>query len=974
MNLQRKTAVVVGLLLAVLLAGLYCAVARSIERGFGGVERERVEMNVERVRRAVQNEGRHLAAKLSDWAVWGETYEFLRDPSGSFVEQHLSGTTIADLGLGFLALVDEAGAVRWCGVPGPDRALAAGVPDEIGDLLAQEARWLVSVGADGPRHGLVSVGDHAFLIAARAVRPSAGAGGDRGAIVFGVRLDRAFLASLSKSLLLRAHIEPLGGGERAGADASGGACVVTPISDLMVRGREVMVDIHGQPRFRLEVVHRRLVATEARRTIGHIRLVLAVAAIGSIAATLLVLRVLVLRRLERIGREVEAIGRSGEPSRRVAVRGGDELARLAHAFNATLGALESSNERIAENEALLRDMTDGLPALVWLVDRHGRTEFRNAAWTALVGVGDPGGSLPWIAGIHPDDEAPCDAEFRRAHGAGASFQVECRIRSANGAYRWFMVRGEPRKDGGGGFAGYVACGIDVTERREAEQDRDRSFEMSIDMMCVASLDGYFTRVNRAFVRTLGLTEEALLSRPFLDLVHPDDREATMDQMSHLAGGCAVVGFENRYRSAGGEYRWFSWNAPALPIGSRRIYAVARDVTDQRAMESELRQAKAAAEASSRAKDGFLAHMSHEIRTPLTAILGFAELLADPGTPRDEVARHARTVHANADHLLDLVNDVLDFSKIEAGRMDAERIVCDPGAIVRGLDVVLGPIARGKGIAFEIRVAPDCPAAAITDPTRLRQILFNLVGNAVKFTSRGGVRVDVGLREGRLRFAVSDTGIGMNPDEVGRLFAPFSQADASTTRRFGGTGLGLAISRRLAELLGGAIEVTSKPGEGSCFTLSLPFRACAEPTAAAPQAVIPVGALSGRVLVVEDSPDIQRLLVHQLRSAGLTVEGADTGRQALGRVDAARADGAPFDLVLIDMQMPEMDGLEATRRLRAGGFRAPIVALSARATAEDRGAASLAGCDDYASKPIPRQALLNLVGGWLASGGAGRRAA
>jgi signal transduction histidine kinase/CheY-like chemotaxis protein len=436
-------------------------------------------------------------------------------------------------------------------------------------------------------------------------------------------------------------------------------------------------------------------------------------------------------------------------------------------------------------------------------------------------------------------------------------------------------------------------------------------------------------------------------------------------MSRLAAGLPVVEFENRYLCADGSYRWLSWNAPALDVGSTRIYAVARDVTEQKAMRDALRCAKEQAEEASRAKDLFLSHMSHEIRTPLTAILGFAELLADPDTPPDDLRRHARTVHSNAEHLLSLVNDILDFSKIEAGKMHPEFVACNPADIVRQLDAIFAPQARRKGVAFEIETDPDFPHASLTDPTRLRQILFNLVGNAVKFTDSGTIRIRAALRGDRLEFAVHDTGVGMTPEQLGRVFKPFTQADASTTRRFGGTGLGLSISHRLAELLGGSIRVESTPGRGSCFTLSLPHRAPADDHASQASTPDPHAMLAGRVLVVEDSPDIQRLLVHHLRSAGLDVETADTGRRALERAEEARRLARPFDLVLLDMQMPEMDGLDATRALRRSGFSGPVIALSARATTEDCRAAIDAGCNDFASKPITRQRLLELVARWLA---------
>lgn len=971
MNLQRKTAVVVGLLLAALAAGLYCVIARSIERGFAAVERERVTLNVERVRRALDNEGRHLERKISDWAVWDDTYEFLRQPDEAFIERNLSGSTIADLGLTFVALLGPDGEVVWCGTPGPERQLSTDLPEEVRQLLANEAAWMAS-GQDECRRGLVRSGDRMFLVAAQSVRPSDGPGGDRGAVAFGVLVDDRFIEGLSRLLVLRAHLEPA---DPSPADeAPHGPIAIQPINEHLIRGSGTLNDIHARPAFRYGATHRRLVVAEVRRTITRIQLVLIVAAVGGIAATILALRLLVLRRLSGLVAQVETIGAAGGHSRRLECRGNDELSHLGAAFNHTLEALERSGAQVAANEALLRDLTDGVPALVWLVDAEGRTEFQNAAWTRLVSAAGQSRSASWIDAVAGVDADAARSAFERALVGQRGFQIECRVRMVKGADRWMLIRGEVRRNEGGEFVGFVACGIDVNDRREAEQDRDRAFEASIDMMCFASLDGYFTRVNQAFVRTLGHSVETLLRQPFLDLVHPDDRESTSEAMGQLAAGLPVVGFENRYLTSSGEYRWLSWNVPPLEVGSSRIHAVARDVTDQKALDAALRNAKEEAEASNRAKDSFLSHMSHEIRTPLTAILGFAELLADPGTSKDDLPPYARTVQSNAGHLLGLVNDVLDYSKIEAGRMQPESIACGPGAIVAELEAVLGPAALRKGITLALIASPSLPSATLTDPTRLRQILINLVGNAIKFTDCGGVRVEAALRGSLLEFAVSDTGIGISPEGIARLFKPFTQADETTTRRFGGTGLGLSISLKLAELLGGTIRVESTPGRGSCFTLLLPYREPKEAPGPTVRTTECRQTLSGRVLVAEDAPDIQRLVAHHLRTAGLTVETADNGRIAIERVESARRSGATYDLILIDLNMPVMDGLEATRRLRASGFTAPIVALSARSSSDDCQHALDAGCNDYASKPIPRQKLLDLVANWLAAATGARRAA
>jgi signal transduction histidine kinase/ActR/RegA family two-component response regulator len=379
------------------------------------------------------------------------------------------------------------------------------------------------------------------------------------------------------------------------------------------------------------------------------------------------------------------------------------------------------------------------------------------------------------------------------------------------------------------------------------------------------------------------------------------------------------------------------------------------------------------QAADRAKSEFLANMSHELRTPMTAILGYADLLADRSRRGLDVQVAVETIQRNGQHLLTLVNDILDLSKIEAGRLVCERLPCSPRQLVADVVELLRVRAAEKGLELSFALVGQVPAAVTTDPTRLRQILINLVGNAIKFTEHGQVRVEVHWQcdaspAPALRFEVHDTGVGITEGQLAQLFQPFRQGDGSTSRRFGGTGLGLAISRRLAELLGGTIEVSSRAGEGTTFRVTVaapelaPSKRAAERSADRAVPAEPGAApLAGlHVLLAEDSLDNQRLIVHMLRRAGADVETADDGRAALDGVLAARDRGRPFDVVLMDMQMPVLDGYQATQRLREAGYAGAIVALTAHSLETDRQKCLAAGCDDYASKPIPRAQLVALV--------------
>jgi signal transduction histidine kinase/DNA-binding response OmpR family regulator len=384
----------------------------------------------------------------------------------------------------------------------------------------------------------------------------------------------------------------------------------------------------------------------------------------------------------------------------------------------------------------------------------------------------------------------------------------------------------------------------------------------------------------------------------------------------------------------------------------------------------LEDARRDAERAGRAKSHFLANVSHELRTPLTAILGFAELVAERWRARADspLLESLRTIRRSGRQLLDVINDLLDLAKIEAGSLGIESIELELGPLLADALAPLRAGASEKGLALEVALDTPLPERALGDPTRIRQVLANLASNALKFTERGRIAVTAGVvggAERRLRIAVSDTGCGIPAEHLPNLFTPFHQVDASATREHGGRGLGLALCRRLAELMGGAMQVTSEPGVGSTFTLELPLRelpgtrtiaALPEPGRAATGA----GALRARVLLAEDGADNRRLIGHVLREAGAEVETADDGQRAVELGVAALERGQAYDVILMDLEMPVLDGVGATRALREAGYTAPIVALTAHSLTDERERCLAAGFTDLASKPINRSVLLGQI--------------
>jgi PAS domain S-box-containing protein len=542
---------------------------------------------------------------------------------------------------------------------------------------------------------------------------------------------------------------------------------------------------------------------------------------------------------------------------------------------------------------------------------------------------------------------------------------------------------------------------------ELEESRSQFFDL-YDLApvgyCEVSKEGTILKANLALATLLDMKRNELVSLPLFRIILEEDQNHFYHLKKEIFATATTRNTELaaptrtcdlRLIRSDGSTVWISLRANVTTSysGETTLNVVATDISERKQSEQNLKLAYAAAEVASRCKSEFLANMSHEIRTPLTAILGFADLLAENEavhqSPEYRTQIH-ETIKNAGTHLLTVINDILDLSKIEADKFTVELVGTPLIGILREVENLMLPSASAKGLVLNTNLTSLLPEFILCDPTRLRQILMNLVSNAIKFTDAGHVTISAGAStvggntsDGmpQLVIDIVDTGVGLTIDQTHRLFKHFGQADSSVTRKHGGTGLGLVVCKRLANILGGDVNlIRSEPGQGSCFRVVLPLERipdCAMLSELPPkcdQKQTPPFTLSsqlaGRVLLAEDGLDNQRLIAFVMRKAGVTIETAENGCIALQKLEQAAIDGMPFDLLLSDMQMPEMDGYSLARTLRKKGWSIPIVALTAHAMSEDRQKCMDAGCDDYVSKPIDKSLLIATCASWIGKKGGG----
>ena len=656
-----------------------------------------------------------------------------------------------------------------------------------------------------------------------------------------------------------------------------------------------------------------------------------------------------------------------------------------------------AEEALSQERYLLHALMDNLPDRIYFKDADSRFLRTNKALATFFGLSDPAQAIgktdfDFFAEEHARPAYEDEQEIMRS-GQPVIGKEEKGTR-LDGRAGWVSTTKMPLRDKDGTIIGTFGVSRNITELkvteealRESEQRWRNLTEALPQLVWSATPDGACDYFSTQWTEHTGVAEADLLGWRWLVTLHPDDREPTRHFWLESVADRHPYDVEYRVRRRDGEYRWFKTRG--VPIRDRggniiKWFGTCTDITELRQTEGALRQAKEAAEAANRAKDEFLANVSHEIRTPMNAILGMTELALDTELT-DDLRQCLQTVKSAADNLLGIINDLLDFAKIEAGKLELAPADFSLRAAIGDTLRALGVRAHKKGLELIYHVEPDVPDALVGDVGRLRQVLLNLVGNAIKFTHEGEVIVSVEIVDCRsqiadlmapaessspdnlqsaicnLEFTVRDTGIGIPPDQQERIFRAFEQEDTSTTRKYGGTGLGLTIASRLVALMGGQITVQSEPGRGSTFAFTARFERRPDlsgsitdendrTSASDSSFILYPSSLPLRILVAEDNEFNGQLLEQLLGRRGHRVRLAPNGREAL------RLSGeGGFDLLLLDVHMPELDGFQVAQaireRERATGGHLPVIALTARSRAEDRARCLAAGMDDFLAKPI-----------------------
>jgi PAS domain S-box-containing protein len=1019
MSVKKKVMLIlVGVLV------FYSTVQYAVERliilpSFVALQQTEARKDIRRCINAIRNQTDSLGNQTADWSVWDDTHKFVQDENADYVESNLVESTFTAAKLNLLYICNLQGKVVWGEVYDLRNETYIAISEFPKESFGKDHVLLKHDSVESSIEGLYLTERGPMLISSRPILTSDGEGPIHGTLIMGRFLDKEFIQHFSKSLSVDFAVDIIGSVNTKAKHSH----ILEQISEeqpyvleqddsKFIRIYGIEPDVTGEPAILITVDVPATITAKGRAVTRFASFSILLAGAIIILVVYRIMQKTVLARLAGISESINEVIGKQDFSVRTAVTGSDELGRLGDNLNSMLkyigkaeGALRASEEQY---RGIFEATTDGLR----IGTMDGDVVDVNKAFAQMHGYSpEDFATLSPRQWIHPDSQHLFE-QFVEAVTAGKAFQCEGKDIRKDGSVFDVEMRGIPWKYQDKLHT--LTIVRDITERKQLHEILDRK-QRNLEAIFDAAPLGMMLVDDQGLVKRVNNVVAKLVHRDFSEILNkqPGEGLACIHASDHPDGcghglSCSSCPVGDTFERAlnswqavrgvevhasllvdGEEFKpWLEISAePAFIDGSKHVVLAIQDITKRKGAERELErinhELEVAIERANRlaqeaniansGKSQFLANMSHEIRTPMNAIIGFSQMLAE-GDLAKEQQEYADIICESGRNLLELINDILDLSRIEAGKLDVEVAECSLKRLLARTEAVMRHAALEKGLKFGIREEGDLPANIRTDSDRLQQCLVNLAANAIKFTEEGHVCVKVSL-EGRndepyIRFDVEDTGIGIPQEKLEKIFESFTQVDGSATRKYGGTGLGLAITRQLTELLGGQLTVSSREGKGSTFALIIPagVDVTQQPSLDMNNAADHVHGerekteqpkFSGHVLVAEDVKTNQMLCTSILNRMGLEVTIAEDGNEAVQKT----LTGA-FDMILMDIQMPNMNGYEATKALREKGVKTPIVALTANAMKGDDKKCIDAGCDDYLSKPLDRRELIEKIHRYL----------